>query len=66
MDRPGRARRLEVLKMGYHYRRPPRPSRNPRLDLFLTIFVVALVLGVLFLFLFVYHDVPLRTSGGSG
>ena len=52
--------------MGYYYRRPPRQSRNPRLELMLTVIVIALVVAVLFLFLFVYHDVPLRTSGGSG
>jgi heme/copper-type cytochrome/quinol oxidase subunit 2 len=48
--------------MGYHYRRPPRQSRNPRLEVALTAVVIAILLGVLFLFLFVYHDVPLRTS----
>jgi hypothetical protein len=48
--------------MGYHYRRPPRPSRNPRVELTLTVLVVVVVLVVAVLFLFVYHDVPLRTS----
>jgi hypothetical protein len=62
VDRPGCARRLEVLTVGYHYRRPPRQSRNPTLERALTLIVIAVLLGVLFLFLFVYHDVPLRTS----
>jgi hypothetical protein len=48
--------------MGYHYRRPPRPSRNPRAELTLTLLVIAVFVVVAVLFLFVYHDVPLRTS----
>jgi hypothetical protein len=48
--------------MGYHYRRPRRPSRNPGLEMTLTVLVVAALLVVAVLFLFVYHDVPLRTS----
>jgi hypothetical protein len=48
--------------MGYHYRRPPRPSRNPRAELTLTVLVIAVFVIVAVLFLFVYHDVPLRTS----
>jgi hypothetical protein len=48
--------------MGYYYRRPPRPSRNPGIELTLTVLVVAVLVVVLLVFLFVYHDVPLRTS----
>jgi hypothetical protein len=48
--------------MGYHYRRPPRPSRNPGVEMTLTVLVVAVLVVVTVLFLFVYHDVPLRTS----
>jgi hypothetical protein len=48
--------------MGYYYRRPPRPSRNPRAELTMTVVVLAVLVVVLLVFLFVYHDVPLRTS----
>jgi hypothetical protein len=49
--------------MGYYYRRPrERSGRNPRLEMALAAIVLLVVLGVAFLFLFVYHDVPLRTS----
>jgi hypothetical protein len=48
--------------MGYHYKRPPRPSRNPRAEMTMTLVVIAVVVLVLALFLLVYHDVPLRTS----
>ena len=48
--------------MGYYYRRPPRRSRNPRLDFALTAIVLALLLMMVVVFLFVYHDFPLRVS----
>jgi hypothetical protein len=62
VDRPGRPRRVDLLIMGYYYRRPPRPSRNPGVEMTLTVLVVAVLVVVTVLFLFVYHDVPLRTS----
>jgi hypothetical protein len=48
--------------MGYYYRRPREPGRNPRLEMALAAIVLVVLLAVAFLFLFVYHDVPLRTS----
>jgi hypothetical protein len=51
------------LAMPYYHRRPPRPwGRNARIELVATALVIVIVVGVLALFLFVYHDVPLRTS----
>jgi hypothetical protein len=50
------------VTMGYHYRRPPRQSRNPRLERTMVAIVVLVFVVVAVLFLFVYHDVPLRTS----
>ena len=48
--------------MGYHYRRPPRSRGNPRLEMALAAIVLLVFIAVAILFLFVYHDVPLRTS----
>jgi heme/copper-type cytochrome/quinol oxidase subunit 2 len=63
VDRPGRAGGLVVVAMGYHYRRPrERSGGNPRLEIALAAFVLLVLLAVGILFLFVYHDVPLRTS----
>jgi hypothetical protein len=62
LDRPGRPSRLEVVTMGYYYRRPREPGRNPRLEIALAAIVLLVLLAVAFVFLFVYHDVPLRTS----
>lgn len=50
------------LAMAYHHRREHSWGRNARLELIMTAVVIVVVLGVLALFLFVYHDVPLRTS----
>jgi Flp pilus assembly protein TadG len=58
-----RARGLELLTMGYHYRRPRRDSRgNPVLETALAIAVLAVIVVTAILFLFVYHDIPLRVS----
>jgi succinate dehydrogenase hydrophobic anchor subunit len=49
--------------MAYH--RKPRRSpwgRNASLEMVATAIVLVLLVGVLVLFLFVYHDFPLRTS----
>ena len=49
--------------MGYYYRRPrERSGRNPRLEMALSAIVLLVFVAVAFLVLFVYHDVPLRTS----
>ncbi len=51
--------------MGYHYRRPrdrSGPGRNPRLELAVSAAVLLVVVALIALFLFVYHDFPLRTS----
>ena len=49
--------------MTYHHRRPRSPwGRHAVLEMVFTAVVLAVVVGVLVLFLFVYHDVPLRTS----
>lgn len=51
------------LAMPYYYRRPPRPwGRNARAEIVATVVVLVVVVAVLVVFLFVYHDVPLRTS----
>jgi hypothetical protein len=51
------------LAMAYHHRRPPRPwGRHAGAEIVATIVVLVAVVAVLALFLFVYHDVPLRTS----
>jgi hypothetical protein len=48
----------------YYYRRPRDPrGRNPRLELALSVLVVAVMVGALLVFLLVYHDFPLRVSG---
>jgi hypothetical protein len=48
----------------YYYRRPQQRSRgNPRLEAFVTVAVMLAVILVLVVFLFVYHDFPLRVSG---
>jgi hypothetical protein len=50
------------LSMPYYHRRPRPWGRNARVELVATALVMVIVLGVLVLFLFVYHDVPLRIS----
>ena len=49
--------------MSYHHR-PQRKTwgRNPTLELVVTAIIFALVVGMLVLFLFVYHDLPFRIS----
>jgi hypothetical protein len=37
-------------------------GRNPRLEMAITVLVIAILVGTVIVFLFVYHDVPLRTS----
>ena len=51
------------LAMGYYHRPRREPwGRYARFELVLTVLVLVVVIGVLALFMFVYHDVPLRTS----
>ncbi len=48
----------------YYYRRPrPRTRGNPRLENFVAGAVIVIVVVTLLMFLFVYHDFPLRVSG---
>ena len=42
-------------------RRNRRPE-NPVLETALTLLVMAVIIGTILVFLFVYHDFPLRTS----
>ena len=47
----------------YHHRRRRTPwGRHATLEMVLTIVVVFLVIAVLVVFLFVYHDLPFRIS----
>jgi hypothetical protein len=48
--------------MGYHYRRPARRGPNPRLETALAVLVLLILVAAAIVFLFVYHDFPLRTS----
>lgn len=50
------------LAMAYHHRRQRSWGRNAGLELVLTALVLIVVVGVLALFLFVYHDLPFRIS----
>jgi len=47
-----------------YYQRRRREPTGPHagLELAITIFVLVVLVAVLVVFLFVYHDVPLRTS----
>ncbi len=47
----------------YNRRRRERPSRHPRLELVVSAFVLIVVIVMLLVFLFDYHDFPLRVSG---
>ncbi len=48
----------------YYYRRPrPRSRGNPRLETAVTLAVIAVVIATLIVFLWIYHDLPLRVSG---
>ncbi len=45
----------------YHHHRPHKPwGRRANLELAATIIVLVLLVGLIVLFLFVYHDFPLR------
>jgi succinate dehydrogenase hydrophobic anchor subunit len=49
--------------MAYHRNRRRNPwGRNASLEMVATAVVLVLLVGVIVLFLFVYHDFPLRTS----
>jgi succinate dehydrogenase hydrophobic anchor subunit len=49
--------------MAYHRNRPRNPwGRKAGLEMMATAVVIVLLVGVIVLFLFVYHDFPLRTS----
>jgi|GEM_PF-6084840 len=48
----------------YYYRRPREGrERNGKLELVVTVVVLAVLIATLVVFLFVYHDFPLRVSG---
>jgi heme/copper-type cytochrome/quinol oxidase subunit 2 len=48
----------------YHNRRRNRPwGRNATLEMVITGAVIVLLVALLVVFLFVYHDLPLRVSG---
>lgn len=62
MDGSGCPGGLDVL-MGYHYRRPrERPGRNQSLETAIAAVVLLILIGGAFVFLFIYHDFPLRIS----
>ncbi|MGI8921179.1 MAG: hypothetical protein ACR2HD_05835 [Solirubrobacteraceae bacterium] len=48
----------------YNRRRRERSPRHARLELAVSAFVLIVAIVMLLVFLFDYHDVPLRVSGG--
>jgi hypothetical protein len=48
----------------YYYHRPRSRNRgNPRLEAIVSAAVIVLIVATVVIFLFVYHDFPLRVSG---
>ena len=53
------------MPQGYHRRRrSDRPGRLSRFELITSAIVLVAVIATLVVFLFVFHDLPLRLSGG--
>jgi hypothetical protein len=48
--------------VSYHHRQRKDWGRNPRAEQIATVVVLALIVVALVVFLFVYHDLPLRVS----
>ena len=51
------------MRSPYHSRRPHTWGRNARIEVIATVVALALVIALLAVFLFVYHDIPFRLGG---
>jgi heme/copper-type cytochrome/quinol oxidase subunit 2 len=47
----------------YHSRRPPTWGRNARIEVIATVVTLAILVAIVAVFLFVYHDIPFRLGG---
>jgi heme/copper-type cytochrome/quinol oxidase subunit 2 len=54
------------MRSPYHSRRPHTWGRNARIEVIATVVVLAIVIAILAVFLFVYHDIPFRLGGPPG
>jgi len=54
------------MRSPYHSRRPHTWGRNARIEVIATVVALAIVIALLAVFLFVYHDIPFRLGGPPG
>jgi heme/copper-type cytochrome/quinol oxidase subunit 2 len=54
------------MRSPYHSRRPHTLGAQRRIEVIATVVVLAIVIAILAVFLFVYHDIPFRLGGPPG